>query len=35
MKSENPELVIDQVIAKVGKNLVVGTPWLRVNPITC
>jgi acyl-CoA hydrolase len=32
MKSENPELVIDQVIAKVGKNLVVGTPLAAGKP---
>jgi len=32
MKSENPELVIDQVIAKVGNNLVVGTPLAAGKP---
>jgi acyl-CoA hydrolase len=32
MKSENPESVIDQVIAKVGNNLVVGTPLAAGKP---
>jgi hypothetical protein len=26
MKHDDPELIIDQIIDKVGKDLVVGTP---------
>jgi acyl-CoA hydrolase len=32
MKDDNPELVIDRIIDKVGKNLVVGTPLAAGKP---
>ena len=32
MKHDNPEVVIDQIIDKVGKNLVVGTPLAAGKP---
>ncbi len=32
MRDDNPEIIIDQVIDKVGKNLVVGTPLAAGKP---
>ncbi len=32
MKHDNPELIIDRIIDKVGKDLVVGTPLALGKP---